>query len=426
MWRKVASEDIKFWGGPGVVMDRRTRTRDASASRPLQLGVEPPETSPNVSRLAKPTVRTVDRKFGSGVLFLAPIAALWIIPIVIFLLAVPAAGGFQGKALQSPDVQTVRVGSLVDFRRQAVDITLAYSASISVKAGVSGTVTGSVAKPETSIKQGTPLVVIDGSPVLAFEADAPLYRDIGPGMSGADVRSAGEFLADQDLMTRASVSDQYGPSLRGSINAFESSLHLPADGTLHQAVLAWVPPGLSLVGSAEMHVGDQISAGAPIFTTKGSPTRAAFSITGGDSNQSPQGLSGTLRLTAGKAQITLGSLAPNASDRAKLAQFLDSQDGQGIVTSKQQASSVTYSGAVIELASAQRVGTVPSNSISVTATGHTCVFRANNGAYQATTVDSPSPIDGELSSDAVSQNLAGIRIVRDPISLPRSTQETCK
>jgi peptidoglycan hydrolase-like protein with peptidoglycan-binding domain len=50
-----------------------------------------------------------------------------------------------------------------------------------------GSVITSLPAPNDVVQEGGVLATISGRPVLALQGDAPMYRDLGPGMSGADV-----------------------------------------------------------------------------------------------------------------------------------------------------------------------------------------------------------------------------------------------
>jgi hypothetical protein len=366
------------------------------------------------------------QRFSSSIFFLLPVVALWVVPVAVFIAAVPLAQSQEQQALRAPDVHVVHVGSLLDDSKQAVDLRISLTTPIAIKADTSGTVTSSVPKRGTRIRQGTKLVAVDGEPTFAFVAAAPLYRDISPGLSGADVRSAEQFLADQKFLPRASVTSAYTPAARIAIDAFETRLGLPADGTLHESLFAWVPAHVTVVGTAQVRIGDSVSPGSVLFESDVNPLGASFADTASDANQPPDAPSGTLRLIAGQQHVDFKSLALDSADLAAVYTFLRDENGKGVVTSKSGIADVTYSGAVLAAAAPVRVGTVPSTAVLASTSGRTCIVESIKGRYITVALSRLRLVDGEIGADAVPAGLIGKTVVRDPTQLAADVQTSCK
>jgi hypothetical protein len=141
---------------------------------------------------APPRKRQRGRVLGSALVVLGALAAVGI-------------GGYQvGRA--SLDTTTVtpaeaapvtviaRAGTLVEERNGAVSAE--WRAAATVANRLSGTVTNAPlpAGQASTVTAGTTLFAVDEVPVLVMPGATPAYRDIGPGVSGTDVRQLQEFL----------------------------------------------------------------------------------------------------------------------------------------------------------------------------------------------------------------------------------------
>jgi pyruvate/2-oxoglutarate dehydrogenase complex dihydrolipoamide acyltransferase (E2) component len=358
--------------------------------------------------------------------YVLPLVAIWIVPVAAFAAAIPSANLSQSQALAPLQVTTTRVGSSTDDGTQAVDVQMTLTPATPVKSAASGTLTSITAKTGEALTQGTELATVNDAPVVAFVADAPLFRDVGPTTKGPDVASVAQFLQAQGLLPTSSATDTYSAALGSAIDAFERRQGQPADGTLHQSAVAWVRTGTPSIGQIVGAVGDVIGPGTALVSGSQTPTSTSFSVTGAESANPPEEPNGTLRLTVGASHVDFASLTPTAAEQNNLLHLLQSGVASGAVTTKAAGTSTTYSGGILQLADSHRVGTVPSSAVYAAPNGTACIFLRHGSGYTAVHVTNTDLINGELNAVAVSASLVGSNAVKNPAALPGSTVSACK
>ncbi|MET4781721.1 peptidoglycan-binding protein [Glaciihabitans sp. UYNi722] len=363
-----------------------------------------------------------------GFLFVLPLLALWIVPVAIFVLLVPAAQSQEAISLQPGAVRTVSVGSRLDSATQAVDVTLTGPPPAEVKSAASGLVTSVDVKAGSPIASGTKLASVNGVAILAYAAPSPLYRDLGAGIRGADVEALSTYLRDIGLLRAGDVSSVYGPVLAKAVSALEKRIGAGVDGVFQVGFVAWVPPGTAAVGTVKVSVGDSLAAGAALVLGGGASTSVTFVRTG-DTGGRPVAPKGVLRLRSGKAQVDFASLTLTADEGGSIQAFLTAAVTAGGVTAKQTTAdtgTITYTGAILSAAAPSKVAVVPSSALYATAGGHTCVFTASRAGFRAVTLPHPELITGELGSVSVPSSLVGKSVVRDPTALSSKALRSCK
>lgn len=164
----------------------------------------------------------------------------------------------------------------------------------------SGIVTGIGIEPGAEATQGSVLYSVDLRPVAVAQGDVPMFRQIGAGVDGADVRQLQEMLA---------ALGYYGSALDGraeagtttAIKRWQKALGLSESGVVEQGDLIFVPrlPARLALNSDSIHRGVKLSGGeeavlglpaAPRFWLPVSEGQAAM-ITAGTSIEvtSPDG-----------------------------------------------------------------------------------------------------------------------------------------
>ena len=365
------------------------------------------------------------RRPRSGIAFVLPLVALWVVPVLLFVALVPFSQSMESTALAARAPVTVAVGSRLDASRQAVDVTAITSASSQVKSATSGLVTAVRVAPDSPMVNGTPLIDVSGTTIRAYIEPSPLFRDLSVGAKGDDVSQLGDFLASLGLIPPASVSSTYGRSLAAAASAYAKSIGVTPNGVFSAANVAWVPADSTSVGVVKVRVGDTVGAGDVLIESAGVPTSVKFVVSGGG-GQKPTVPTGTLRLTSGSAHVDIESLSPTPAESSSVLGLLVAATTSGSVSATTQGSQTIYSGAVLSVASPARVGVVPSGSIYLTGSDVACVFVAASKTYRSIRLSAPDLIRGELGSVAVPTTLIGSRVVRDPSALPPTVRATCK
>lgn len=360
-----------------------------------------------------------------GVAFMFPLVALWAIPVLLFVALVPLSQSMESTALRARSPMTVAVGSRLDAARQAVDVTAVAPASSQVKSATSGLVTEVKVAPNSPIMNGTPLFDVSGTTIRAYVEPSPLFRDLSIGSKGDDVRQLGSFLASLGFMPATSVSSTYGRALGVATSAFAKSIGATPNGAFGAANVAWVPADFTSVGVVKVRVGDMISSGDVLIESAGVPTAVTFVVSGG-SGQKPTVPTSTLRLTSGSTHVDLESLSLTTAESSSVLSLLVAATASGSISATTQGSQTTYSGAVLSVASPQRVGVVPSGSVYVSGSDVACVFVRASKTFRSIRLSATELIRGELGSVAVPTKLVGSRVVRDPSALSPVMRATCK
>jgi hypothetical protein len=74
------------------------------------------------------------------------------------------------------------------------------------------------------VGRGHVLAVLSGRPIIGLPGRLPAYRDLGPGMSGPDVRQLREALDEIDLPTPSDRRDWFGPATQAAVGALYARL----------------------------------------------------------------------------------------------------------------------------------------------------------------------------------------------------------
>ena len=116
--------------------------------------------------------------------------------VAVVALSVGAFAGFLISPLKTPGItqenDTAKeldtpATQFLSPNRLGAQPTLSASGDLHTQA--SGILTGYACSPGAIIKSGTSFLSIDESPILALHTEVPLWRDLGPGMNGSDVRA---------------------------------------------------------------------------------------------------------------------------------------------------------------------------------------------------------------------------------------------
>ncbi|MBE1537618.1 peptidoglycan-binding protein [Actinomadura algeriensis] len=181
--------------------------------------------------------------------------------------AVWAAGGDDGRAgrTAAPATAPVERGDLVDT--ETVDGTLTYADVTAVWTGASGVVTWA---PEqgASIGRGETLIGVDGRPVTLMYGNAPMYRTLGQGAEGKDVRSLEENLKELGYGGEMTVDGEFTAATEAAVCAWQDERGLPETGTVAPAQVVFLG-GAVRVREVKTPEGGRASGGQPVLTVSG-------------------------------------------------------------------------------------------------------------------------------------------------------------
>jgi peptidoglycan hydrolase-like protein with peptidoglycan-binding domain len=365
----------------------------------------------------------VTKGFWSSAVFVVPLVAIWLVPVIAAVILIPTAGSSEAAALRSRQPTTVRVGSQLNAAKQEVNIVVSTTADIAVTASASGLVTAVSIAPGDRIASGTRLVSVDDVPILAYLAPAPLYRDLSTGDRGPDVRNVQQFLAKAGFAP-GRTDGVFSTSTFQAVKRFEKAHGLQLDGVIHRDELAWAPPGLTAVGSVAVQVGERASEGTKLFAGSVVADSVEFQPSEGSGQSLSSLSSGKIRISVGSANVTVASLNPTTSERAALMAFLAKQATGQSLTAKSQGNKITYSGAVLSVADPQKLATAPSAAI-YSGSIESCVFVVEGSHARAVVVSNPQLVPGSLDTVQISSSLAGKRVFEYPDALGSQVRSQC-
>jgi peptidoglycan hydrolase-like protein with peptidoglycan-binding domain len=201
----------------------------------------------------------------------------------VVALGATAAAGWVGGLFGSSDAAApasttaalatveVRRGDLVETRGVAGQ--LGYGATSNLVARGSGTVTALAAEGST-VRRGEPLYAVDGRPVTLLIGLVPMYRQLKPGDSGADVAQLEQNLHALGY-TGFSVDDEYTSTTAAAVKRWQGDRGLDKTGEVGPAQVVFAGDAVRVAGHA-LQVGAPVGPGAPVLTL--SPTRQVVSI----------------------------------------------------------------------------------------------------------------------------------------------------
>jgi peptidoglycan hydrolase-like protein with peptidoglycan-binding domain len=121
------------------------------------------------------------------------------------------------------------------------------------------------------VQEGGVLATISGRPVLALQGDAPMYRDLGPGMSGSDVSQL-EVALQRIGLSPGNVDGFYDAGTEAAVRALYTSTGFqPVTATAAQLEAAGVSPCAGNPGSCP-GPGVQVPANE-VFFVAGTPVQ---------------------------------------------------------------------------------------------------------------------------------------------------------
>lgn len=153
-----------------------------------------------------------------------------------------------------------------------------------------GIVTAVTVKAGAEVKQGSELYSVDLRPVVIGAGSVPMFRDVGAGMTGADVKQLQQLLTDLGFYD-GPVGGQSGAGTAKAIVAWQKSLGMEQTGVVGVGDVIFVPtlPTRVALDSSMVFPGASLSGGeaavselpvSPTFTIPATDAQAALIPTG--------------------------------------------------------------------------------------------------------------------------------------------------
>ena len=180
----------------------------------------------------------------------------------------PAAGQPAANPTLLPATAQITRTTLVETRTKAG--TLGYGDPVPVRARGTGTLTW-IAMEGSTVARGEPLFKVDELPVVALYGAVPMYRTLGNGMAGADVRQLQENLIELGYGEFA-IDGIYSQATTKAVLAWQAGLGLVQTGMVDLAQVVFTP-GPVRIAEHIARVGDLIGSDAPVILNYTGSTR---------------------------------------------------------------------------------------------------------------------------------------------------------
>jgi peptidoglycan hydrolase-like protein with peptidoglycan-binding domain len=198
-------------------------------------------------------------------LAVAALAAVVIAGAAGFWLWASSRSGEARPAAAGP-IKTATIERGTISATQSWDGTLGYGAPVTVKSSAAGTITRLV-DPDASLERGDELYWVNERPVTLLLGAVPMYRALGPGQSGIDVRQLEANLAKLGFRG-FSVDGTYTASTASAVRAWQRDIGAEQTGTVARADVVFFP-NAGRIDALHVSVGDVVSPGVPVVDVSG-------------------------------------------------------------------------------------------------------------------------------------------------------------
>jgi len=212
-----------------------------------------------------------------------------------------ATGVFDGDdgnptATAASRLSTAKVerGDLVET--QDVDGTLGYGDAWRLSSAAQGTVTWLPAEG-SRIGRGETLYEVDQKPVTLMNGAIPLYRPLGPGDEGDDVKELEQNLAALGY-TGFDVDDEYTSGTAAAVEDWQADRGLDQTGRVDSSQVVF-SSGALRVASQEVRIGDRAGQG-PVITVTPTSQIVTVNLDVADRDLAKKGRAVTIDLPGGK------------------------------------------------------------------------------------------------------------------------------
>ncbi len=382
-----------------------------------------------------------DRAQLSYLRFLLPVLALWLVPVLLFIIVVPLAGHFEKADITDPSTpKTVLVGSRTQDLRQGVDVAFTMDTGSVIASPLPGVITAIGPEVGDQIKEGSFVASVDGSPIFAVSGEAPLYRDLTEGMRGPDVTTMSRLLATQGFLNPEDIDSVVGPKILHGIKSFQEAIGDQQSGVFRYSYTVYIADVSVPIASISARIGDVVEKGRTLLSMQDRPQQvritSASAQAGSGNDTSLSTLAGKeIVISAGGSTLPLRSLEPSVDEVPQLYDFLESSTSGGAIKAiKESANSngseasqsvLTFSGALVSLRDPVITGTVSAPAVYTGGEGKLCVFTVSAEVLTTVDVSEATAMSGEIGLVAVPTALIGERVLADATKAPDSAKKKC-
>ncbi|MPZ74479.1 MAG: efflux RND transporter periplasmic adaptor subunit [Nitriliruptorales bacterium] len=199
---------------------------------------------------------------------------VWLVLAAAFIAAAAGTGAWvwasntatEPASAASGPVATAVVERGTIAATESWDGTLDHGTPFTVTSGTGGTITRLAEQGET-VARGDELYRVDERPVTLLYGVVPMYRDLGPGASGADVKQLETNLAELGY-GRFAVDNQYSSSTADAVRAWQEVIGAGPTGMVARGDIVFLPEGRR-VDTLRANVGDVVGPGTAILDITG-------------------------------------------------------------------------------------------------------------------------------------------------------------
>ncbi|MGI5163738.1 peptidoglycan-binding protein [Spirillospora sp. CA-253888] len=176
-------------------------------------------------------------------------------------------GDGEARVAQEAPAATavVKRGDLVDT--ETVDGTLTYADEREVRSGASGTVTGAPGEGAT-VERGETLLRVNGEAVTLMYGGTPMYRTIGEGDEGGDVRDLERNLRALGYGDGLTVDKEFTSATADAVREWQDDRGLEETGSVGPGQVVFLP-GAARIKKVTTPEGARAGAGQPVLTVTG-------------------------------------------------------------------------------------------------------------------------------------------------------------
>jgi hypothetical protein len=179
--------------------------------------------------------------------------------------------------------------------------------NLNFTAGREGRVTRIAGQGET-VEQGDELYRVDERPVILLYGVVPMFRDLGPGDSGADVAQLEANLAELGY-GGFTVDDQYTSFTATAVRAWQEDAGAEPTGTIARGDVVFAPQG-GRVDALRTGVGDRAAPGTAVLDLTGTDQVVSLEVDVDDRDRFAVGAEVTVLLPGGdEVAGTVGATA---------------------------------------------------------------------------------------------------------------------
>jgi hypothetical protein len=283
----------------------------------------------------------------------------------------------QGVTRGSLTEQTQENGTLGDAGSYTVVVPgsssgSAGSASSGSPGSGAGTFTWLPAVGQT-IRQGQAIYQVSGTPVVLLYGNVPAYRDLSPGMTGADVTELNTDLVKLGYATASALGprsgwDYFSGETAYALGLLQAHLGLTQTGTLPLGQAVFLPGAIQITGLGTGAVpGGSAAAGATVLT--GSSLTPVVTMDLDASMQTQVAVGNKVSVTLPDGSVTLGVISSvSTATSSSSSSSNGSNSGSSGPSSGSSGSSAATITVVVSLTDPKAAGSLTQVPVEVTIT----------------------------------------------------------